>query len=404
MCGIALLKNQIQEYAWGSRTFIHELLGKPSPGKKPLAEMWMGVHPNGPSLVSWNGRWIPLAEFIGKDPGKVLGRPVARSSSGILPFLFKVLAAAKPLSIQAHPNRDQALNGFRSEEGRGVALDAPERNYKDHNHKPEIFCALSPVWALKGFRSPEECLALIDRFGASSRLPSLRRLLEKAERGSMKPFLSALLGLNGAKQDRVLFEAVKSIKAHGMDDPAFPWVIKLSRAFPKDIMALSPLFLNLIRLQPGEAIQIPPGTLHVYLEGAGVELMANSDNVLRAGLTRKHTDPFELLRIVNFNPEPASILKPVRKRGGEWVYPSDAREFILSMISVGRNSAYTSPKRRSLEIMICTRGRSKITDLRTGDAFSLNRGASVVVPAMEGRYRIQGNAIIYKASLPIGRS
>jgi mannose-6-phosphate isomerase len=404
MYRIALLKNPVQEYAWGSRTFIYELLGKPSPGRKPLAEMWMGAHPNGPSLVSWDRHWIPLAEFIGKDPKKALGGSVARSFSNKLPFLFKVLAAAKPLSIQAHPNRDQALKGFRSEEDRGIAFNAPERNYKDYNHKPEIFCALSSVWVLKGFRKPEECLALMESFDISPLVAPLRHLLEKDKGKSMKPFFSALLELNREKQGRVILEVVKFIKSHALGDPTFTWVIHLTRAFPNDIMALSPLFLNLIRLEPGEAIQISPGTLHVYLQGAGIELMANSDNVLRAGLTSKHTDFNELLKVANFSHEASKILRPESKRKGEWVYPSDADEFVLSMISPGRDLSYTSPKRRSLEIMICAAGRSKITDLRTGDAVSLNRGVSVIVPAMVEQYRIHGNATIYKASVPMGRS
>jgi mannose-6-phosphate isomerase len=404
MYRIALLKNPIQEYAWGSRTFIHELLGKASPGRKPLAEMWMGVHRNGPSLVSCDRHWMPLAEFIDKDPKKALGSWVARSFSNKLPFLFKVLAAAKPLSIQAHPNRIQALEGFRREEVRGIDLNAPERNYKDHNHKPEIFCALSPVFMLKGFRKREECHALIERFDTPHLSAPLRRLLEKDKGEALKPFFSALLGLSKEKQVRAVLEVVKFIKSHALGDLTFTWVINLSRAFPDDVMTLSPLFLNLIRLEPGEAIQISPGTLHVYLQGAGVELMANSDNVLRAGLTNKHTDFNELLKVANFYHESSKILRPERKRKGEWVYPSDADEFSLSMISPGKDCSYTSPKRRSLEIMICAAGRSKITDLRTGDALSMNRGVSVVVPATVEQYRIQGNATIYKASVPIRRT
>jgi mannose-6-phosphate isomerase len=404
MYRIALLKNPLQEYAWGSRSFIHELLGKPSPGRKPLAEMWMGVHPNGPSLVSWDRHWMPLGEFIGKDPKKALGSSVARNFSNKLPFLFKVLAAAKPLSIQAHPNRDQALKGFRSEEDRGIAFDAPERNYKDHNHKPEIFCALSSAWLLKGFRKREECLALMERFDIPPLVAPLRRLLGKNKGEGMKPFFKALLGLHGEEQARAILEVGKFIKSHALGDPTFTWVINLSRAFPNDIMALSPLFLNLIRLEPGEAIQISPGTLHAYLQGAGVELMANSDNVLRAGLTSKHTDLNELLKVANFSHEASKILRPERRGKGKWVYPNDADEFVLSMISARRDLSYTSPKRRSLEIIICAAGRSKITDLRTGDVLSLNRGVSVVVPAAVEQYRIQGNATIYKASVPMGRS
>jgi mannose-6-phosphate isomerase len=404
MLSIALLKNPVLPYAWGSRTFIHGLLGKPSPGKRPLAEMWMGVHPNGPSLVSWKGRWMPLAEFIGEDPAKALGRSVARGFSNKLPFLFKVLAAEKPLSIQVHPDRGQALDGFRREEDRGVSPGAPERNYKDPNHKPEIFCALSPVWALKGFRRTDQCLALTDKLRASRLFSPLRALLSEPMTDGMKPFFSALSVLNRENPGRAVQEALHLLEDGPSDDPALMWVAKLSRAFPDDIMALSPLFLNLVRLEPGDAIHISPGTLHAYLEGAGVELMADSDNVLRAGLTAKHTDLIELLKIVRFSHEPVNILRPEKKRGWAWAYPSESREFSLSMIALRKGSSYASPKRRSLEILISVKGRAKITDLGTGQSLALNRGVSVVVPAIVDQYSIKGTGEIYKASVPLGRS
>ena len=402
MYGIALLKNPIQEYAWGSRTFIQELMGRPESLKKPLAEIWMGIHPNGPSLVLWHGNWIPLSELIQKDPKEVLGITVARRFSNKLPFLFKILAAAKPLSIQTHPNRAQALKGFQREEKQGISPGAHERNYKDQNHKPEIFCALRSSWALKGFREPREILALMERVGISPHMTFLSSTLGKGNGGSIKAFFSALIRLSKEIQSRMISEVVKSLKKSPDDDPAFAWVIKLHRFFPHDVMALSPLFLNLIHLEPGEAIHIVPGTLHAYLSGPGIELMTNSDNVLRAGLTNKHTDPNELMKIVNFNHEEGRILKGERLEGAGWVYPSQAEEFLLSVVSVRNDTPYWSPRVRSVEILICVKGRGEITDMPTKEVLHLSRGVSLIVPAMVEQYCIKGTATIYKASVPMG--
>jgi mannose-6-phosphate isomerase len=175
---IALLKNPVQEYAWGSRTFIPELLGDTSPSASPIAELWMGAHPKGVSQVLWDGAWVPLPDLIQQNPENILGVEAARRFSGRLPFLFKILSAAMPLSVQAHPDLPHARRGFAEEDRLRIPLDAPARNYRDRNHKPEMLCALTPFEALKGFRKPDEILALFERAPVPS-LETPLRLLRK---------------------------------------------------------------------------------------------------------------------------------------------------------------------------------------------------------------------------------
>ncbi len=400
----ALLKNPIQEYEWGSTTFIQELLRESAPLKgKPLAEIWMGSHPHGCSQVLWKGRWTLLSHLIEESPESVLGCSVARRFSGKLPFLFKVLAAAKPLSIQAHPNLKQAAEGFQKEEIQGIGLDDPKRNYRDQNHKPEIFCALNPSWILKGFRNPEEILSLMETLGLSSIMESISPILRGAVGKNIEAFFTAVIGLDQKRQRMLVSEAVRAIRKGSFPDPAFSWVIELNRLFPDEVMALSPLFLNLIQLKPGDATLIRPGTLHAYLEGAGVELMANSDNVIRAGLTAKKRDSTELLRILNFHHQEANILKGEVRENAERAYPCEVEEFALSMISVDEHTPYMSSRVRSVEMMICVKGKGRITDLRSGDILTFSQGVSFVVPAKLEQYSIKGTAAIYKAAVPLGR-
>jgi mannose-6-phosphate isomerase len=398
---IALLRNRVQEYGWGSRTFIHKLLGDSTQKGKPLAELWMGTHPHGPSEVFWRGQWTLLSHLIEESPERILGSGIARRFRNQLPFLFKVLAAAKPLSIQCHPNLKQAAEGFQREETRGIGPSAPERNYRDQNHKPELFCALRPSWVLKGFRNPMESHSLMKKLGLSSLMDDISPALGGALEQNLQAFFTALMELDPPRQMRLISETIRSINKTPDMEPAFSWVIKLHRLFPNDAMVLSPLFLNLIYLKPGDAVMIDSGTLHAYLRGAGVELMANSDNVIRAGLTCKTKDIEELLRIAYFNQEEAKSLDAEKRTSAEWSYPSEAREFTLSMIGVGKHALYTSPRIRSLEILICVEGRGHITDLRNGEPLTLTRGVSLVVPASVEQYCIEGRATIYKAAVPL---
>jgi mannose-6-phosphate isomerase len=400
MPGIALLQNPVQEYAWGSRTFISRLLGDPSPSDRPQAELWMGAHPKGTSRMLWEGRWVPLSETIQKDPVGILGESVFLRFSNQLPFLFKVLAASKPLSVQAHPNRDQALQGFGEESRRAIPLNAPHRNYRDAFHKPEMFCALTPFWALKGFRPQEEIRSLLRQAGVpSSELPDI-----SGEDGPKRLF-SALLTMARERQRHLVSTVVSAARIQVSSDPAFEWIVRLQQAFPEDVAVLAPLLLNLILLQPGEALSIDAGELHCYLDGAAIEVMANSDNVVRGGLTEKHIDLRELLKIVNFRPVERRILLPELRGNGEWIYPARAEEFLLSRISLEHGVLYESPLGRSAEIMICVEGEAGVTDVASRERLRLHRGSSVFVPAFVRSYRMTGSGTLYKASIPpVGRA
>ncbi|KPK15077.1 MAG: hypothetical protein AMK69_27945 [Nitrospira bacterium SG8_3] len=397
---IALLDNPVRNYAWGSRSFIPDLLGESSPAAEPVAELWMGAHPTSPSMVLVNKERLSLLELIRERPADILGESVAKRYFNNLPFLFKVLAAAKPLSIQAHPNKDQAREGFARENRQKIPLKASHRNYKDENHKPEIICALKPFWALKGFRHAEEIIDLLDDIGISS-LESERNGLQKSpNRRGLQTFFSALMMMEKARRTRVLMEAVNQCKKVAHENPAFEWVVRLSAAYPDDLGILSPVLLNLVQLQKGEAMNIPAGELHAYLEGAGIELMANSDNVLRGGLTPKQVDVQELLKVLTFQAGKVNLLKPDQGANCDRVYPTHTEEYSLSQLDIQEGDSLKSPKRRSVEIMICLEGDAQITDLGQGDVLSLRKGTSLIVPAAVEQYRIEGTATIYKASVP----
>ena len=397
---IALLRNPIKEYAWGSRSFLQGLMKAPSPADRPWAELWMGTHPNGSSMVSVSGDWIPLPEWLEKDPEGILGRPVAERFANELPFLFKILAAARPLSIQVHPNREQAHQGFARENRLGTPLDAPHRNYRDEHHKPEILCALTPFWALKGFRKIEEIMTMVDKIGIASLEPEWATLRRQPDTEGMKLFFGALMRMEREKQQSVVREAVAAAGKDLSSDPEYVWMRRLNEEFPGEIGVLSPLFLNLLHLSPGEAIHIRPGELHTYLEGSAIELMANSDNVLRAGLTRKHTDITELLSILDLAGKEVPFLKPRSLKSGEIMYPVPCEEFLLSMIPLRRGATYESAHLRNVEIMICVEGDAAVTDPGTPDRLDLPQGASAIVPASVRQYRIEGEARIYKATVP----
>jgi mannose-6-phosphate isomerase len=398
---IGLLKNTIQEYAWGSRTAILELLGQSVPADKPQAELWMGAHPQAPSQVFADGLWRSLPEVIQESPEETLGQEVAARFSNKLPFLFKVLAAAKPLSIQAHPNKEQAGQGFARENELGIPLDAPHRNYRDDNHKPEIICALTPFWALNGFRQIEETLSLLEE----ARVPDLAEIVSflrsHPNRDGLKKFFNHLMTTDSGKQRKIVEQAVNSAEKRTHEESVWTWMIKLNAEYPGDMGVLSPIFLNLVRLEPQQAMYLPAGELHGYLEGVGIELMANSDNVLRGGLTPKHIDVQELLAVLNFTDGDLNILSPENRTPGEAIYSTEAEEFVLSVIRIKKAAPFSSPGDRSVEMMVCTEGEVSVTDLSAGDITRLTRGISIIVPAAVEQYSIEGDGILYKAAVPV---
>jgi mannose-6-phosphate isomerase len=396
---ICLLENTVQEYEWGSYTAIPELLNERSPSDVPQAELWMGAHPKAPSMVRYDGKMVSLQKIIKDHPKDILGETVTEKFNNKLPYLLKVLAAARPLSIQAHPSLAQAKEGFKRENEQGISIDAPNRNYKDANHKPECICALTPFWALNGFRKIDGILSFMEKIcpqGLGNMLDELRN--QPYSKGLMI-FFQALMTLGQKKKKQVIDEAVNNAQKLEKKDPVFEWVIKLYKEYQEDIGVLSPAFLNLICLKPGQAMFLFAGELHAYLDGLGIELMANSDNVLRGGLTPKHVDVPELLKVVNFKERDIKILQCEENNSNECIYSSRAEEFILSLISVDSKKNYTSPAVRSAEILLCTDGQATITDFDNNENISLKKGKSVIVPASVRVYNIQGKAVIYKASV-----
>jgi mannose-6-phosphate isomerase len=394
------MENPIQDYAWGSRYYIPRLLGEPSPSDRPYAELWMGAHPKAPSSVLFKGRWNPLHDLIQESPEEILGPSVARKFSNHLPFLFKVLGISKPLSIQAHPNKRQAEEGFTREDRCNIPLNAGHRNYRDTNHKPELFCALTISWALKGFRRLEDMTALLEETAGSCAGDILRPLKERPTSEGLRDFFHSLLTLKDRRKEEMLSNVLGICEKCCHGEPICEWILRLNQSYPGDVGILFPLLMNLVKLEPGEAIMTRPGELHAYLDGAGIELMANSDNVLRGALTSKHRDIPELLKILDFRCEPLEVLRPMKKGRHESSYSSTAKEFRLSVISLGEGDCFEGPEKRSVEILLCKEGAALIRDLKGDERHRLSEGRSILIPASVQGYLIEGRATVYKAAVP----
>lgn len=393
------LDNVVQPYDWGSTTAIADLLGEPGPSDAPQAELWMGTHPKGPSKVIADGERQLLHQLIERQPFDILGPDVAGRFGNALPYLFKVLAAARPLSIQAHPSKDQAVEGFARENRAGKAPDAPDRNYRDANHKPEIICALTPFWALNGFRPAVAAVDLLAPVCPAVLEDVLKGLKSRGQEG-IRTFFESMMTLSTAKRQAAAREILDKVRPRADKSPVYRWMRDLANAYPGDMGVLSPALLNLICLEPGQAMFLPAGQLHAYLEGVGIELMANSDNVLRGGLTPKHVDVPELLSVVRFAETTIHILEAEPLRPAEAGYACPATEFSLSIIRPAPAQPYHAPVKRSVEILLCTAGRGRI---RAGgqDDLTVKKGDSLLVPAGLESYTIQGDLTAYKAAVPL---
>ncbi len=392
MTGIAKLRNTIQEYEWGSRTALSAMLGRPAPSERPEAELWMGAHPKAPSAVMTPEGERSLADLIAEDPEAVLGPAVSRRFGGVLPFLFKVLAAAEPLSIQAHPSREQARRGFAAENARHVPPG--ERNYVDDNHKPEVLCAVTPFHALSGFRDPGEAAGLLAAFG----LTAAETLGAPPPRnaGALACAYGAMLALPQPEKDRIVSKLAAAARRREGDLAEVRWVTRALEAHPGDFGAINVLLLNLVELAPGQALYQEAGILHAYLEGVGIELMANSDNVLRGGLTRKRVDAGELLRVVDFRPAPPRLVAPVSGEGAEQVYATPAAEFRLSRLAL--RGRWSPGRRPAIELWVLTEGACRVE--AGAAALSLRAGESFVVPACVPAYAIEGEGLLFRATVP----
>jgi mannose-6-phosphate isomerase len=395
------LDNRVQPYAWGSTTAIAELLGNPSPSPHPQAELWMGAHPSAPSGVRRGEASESLLDVIQAAPDEQLGPAVVARFGPRLPFLFKVLAAEAPLSLQAHPNIDQARQGFEREERANIALNASHRNYKDASHKPELICALGPFEALSGFRRASDTLRLFGELSIGPLEPGVAMLSQHPDARGTKAFFSWLMGVEGDSRATLVAATVASCRRRAEAEGAFRaecrWAVRLAAAYPGDIGVIVALLLNLVTLQEGQAMYLPAGNLHAYLHGVGIEIMANSDNVLRGGLTPKHVDVDELLRVLTFAEGPVEIVTP-RLVGIEQVYDTPAAEFRLSRVDLDREHTFRASSRRGPEILFCTRGT--VTARATaGPSSVLEKGDSIFVPASTSSYDVAGAGTVFRATV-----
>ena len=381
----------VQPYAWGSPTVIPELLGV-EPTGQPQAELWFGAHPLAPSTAAGE----PLDKIVNRDPETVVGAASVAAFGPRLPFLLKIIAAERPLSLQAHPSRRQAEEGWSREEAAGVPRDAPHRLYRDGWPKPEVLCALRETEALCGFRQPGETYGLFERLG----VPEVLRLVAPLGETSAPAMerlcvvFGRLLRLEPA--DRSLVHAVLAAAAALVDDDpelqAFArTATEIGSFYPDDPGVLAALLMNRITLRRNEALYLPAGNLHAYLSGGGVEIMANSDNVMRGGLTPKHIDVTELLRVVDFTPGFGGLVEPHQEAPGVWRYAVPAPEFALWRLELGEE-AVSVPATGGGRILLVTEG---LVTLRSGDArLELARGESALLSAAE-RATVAGPATVF---------
>ncbi|MEU3469558.1 mannose-6-phosphate isomerase, class I [Streptomyces sp. NPDC006687] len=380
------LTNTIRPYAWGSTTLIPALLGA-EPTGEPQAEMWMGAHPGAPSRLDRGAGETTLAAVIAADPEGELGAATVAKFGPGLPFLLKLLAAGAPLSLQVHPDLAQAQEGFADEERRGVPLDAPHRNYKDANHKPEMICALTSFDGLCGFRPPLEAAALLEGLGVDSLKPYADLLRAHPEDAALREVLTAVLTADRAEMAHTVAETAAA--AERLGGPYTPYAT-LVHEFPGDPGVIAAMLLNHVRLQPGEAMFLGAGVPHAYLDGLGVELLANSDNVLRAGLTPKHVDVPELLKVAVFEPSAPGILRP--EGDGEEVYEAPIDEFRLSRFVLAPGGAPRPLPDTAPQILLCTAGAPRAGEL------ALAPGESVFVPAGE-KVELSGSGTVFRATV-----
>jgi mannose-6-phosphate isomerase len=395
------LDNRVQEYAWGSRTAIAELLGQEAPSPRPQAELWMGAHPSAPSRVNLGEKWQSLLDVIKADPERELGAAVAAQFGPRLPFLFKVLAAEAPLSLQAHPNMEQARDGFQQDERAQIPLTAPERNYKDASHKPELICALGRFEALSGFRRATDTLRLLADLRVEPLDPGLAMLEREPDARGTRALFSWLMSTQGEARRELVEATLVACLLHAEKRGAFgaecDWATRLGAAYPGDIGVVVALLLNLVVLREGQAIYLPAGNLHAYLHGVGIEIMANSDNVLRGGLTPKHVDVPQLLRVLTFNDGPVTVLTP-RLDGREEVYDTPAAEFRLSRLDLDASRPFRAVSRRGPEILLCVAGTATARTTE-GPPCSLHKGESIFVPAGDGSYDVSGTGTVFRATV-----
>jgi mannose-6-phosphate isomerase len=408
---VHLLRGAVRTYAWGSRTAIAEFTGRPSPTMHPEAELWFGAHPGDPAWLQTDDGEESLLDALHTDPEGQLGAAAVSRFGDTLPFLVKVLAADEPLSLQAHPSAAQAEEGYARENRLDIPVSAPMRNYRDRSHKPELLVALDRFDALAGFRPVDRTIDLLRALAVSDLDPFINLVSGQSDGHGLRALFTTWITAPQPDLDvlvpAVLEGAINYIRS---GDKEFArevmTVLELGERYPGDAGVLASLLLNRITLQAGEAIYLAAGNLHAYLHGIAVEVMANSDNVLRGGLTPKHVDVPELLRVLDFTPAPVDDLRPkITKDGMELRYHTPAPEFAVSVLwleaeHVGHE--VDAPARHDgPQVLLCTQGSTVVHAKST--TLTLERGGAAWVAADDGPIRLaaQEPTTLYRVTVGI---
>ena len=377
------LINSVQNYAWGSKTALTELYGLANPQQLPMAELWMGAHPKSSSKIEdASGQIVSLRDVIDENQSALLGDAVAQRF-GELPFLFKVLCAAQPLSIQVHPNKRNSEIGFAKENAAGIPMDAAERNYKDPNHKPELVFALTPFLAMNAFREFSEIVSLLQPVAGAH--TAIAHFLEQPNAERLSQLFAGLLSMQGEEKSR----ALAILKAALETQQGEPWqtIRLIAEFYPDDSGLFSPLLLNVVKLNPGEAMFLFAETPHAYLQGVALEVMANSDNVLRAGLTPKYIDIPELVANVKFEAKPAGeLLTQPQRHGAELDFPIPVDDFAFSLHELSAGEAVIS--QHSAAILFCIEGEALLS--KGDQRLVLKPGESAFISANESPISVSG--------------
>ena len=376
------LINSVQNYAWGSKTALTELYGIANPDQQPMAELWMGAHPKSSSKIDVHGEVKSLRDVIDSDKAAWLGDAV-NQRFGELPFLFKVLCAAQPLSIQVHPNKQASEIGFAKENAAGIPIDAAERNYKDPNHKPELVFALTPFLAMNAFREFSEIVSLLQPVAGAH--TAIAHFLENPNAEGLSQLFASLLNMQGEEKAHAL--AVLAAALNSQQGEPWETIRLIAQFYPDDSGLFSPLLLNVVKLNPGEAMFLFAETPHAYLQGVALEVMANSDNVLRAGLTPKYIDIPELVANVKFEAKPAAELltQPV-KNGAELDFPIPVDDFAFALHDLSRNE--TAIAQQSAAILFCVEGEAVLS--QGEQRLVLKPGESAIISASEPPVSVSG--------------
>ncbi|MGB4724488.1 MAG: mannose-6-phosphate isomerase, class I [Sediminibacterium sp.] len=391
------LQGTVQHYSWGGASFLPKLLSIENPNHKPFAEYWLGIHAGGPASIEVNQQAVLLSDAIATDPKAALSEPVFNHFGG-LPYLFKILDVKDMLSIQVHPTKEYAKVAFEKEEAAGIALNAPNRNYKDINHKPEIMLAMSEFWLLHGFKSEAKILETLEN------IAEFQVLVPLYKTEGLKGLYQFLMEMEQAQVDSLLSPVVKRAlrnKQEGKVDRSAPdwWVAKLyenaAGILPIDKGVFSIYLFNIGCVMPGRGIFQDAGVPHAYLEGQNVELMANSDNVLRGGLTPKHIDVEELIYNIKFESIDPVIIEGTKPCMGESVYPAPVQDFGIASITLDGSNSY-SYEAESLDMFLVVEGGCVVNNqlsVKTGEAF-------VVFPGNKLNIHASGKTLIYRAFVP----